>query len=378
MTSPNVLQANEAQAPRSGRSAAPRARLSALWRALRGQGSPTRLGLSVAVGLFIGCQPLYGLHLPLCLLVCMPFRLDAVVAYLAANISNPLLAPFLLIAEVELGSLLLHGAPVAFDLAAARTTGIAGFARQAALGSVLIGALLALVGGSVASAISRRSQAATPLDLARRRTRARYAATPRAQRYYVAAKLATDPVLSEISALGPLGQVLDAGCGRGQLGLCLLELGHADSVSGFDFDAEKVAVAQIAAGSDAHFRVGNLLAEPFESADTVLLVDVLHYLAASEQTQLIARASASLRPRGRLIVREADGAPGVRSTLTRALERIATRVGYNKVAAQQPLGFRPLSEIAAELRAQGLECELFANPSGAKLGNRLIVAQKPP
>ncbi|HWA76021.1 MAG TPA: DUF2062 domain-containing protein [Polyangiaceae bacterium] len=351
--------------------------LGALWRALRGQGSPSRLGLSVGVGLFIGCQPLYGLHLPLCLLVCLPFRLDAVVAYLAANISNPLVAPFLLFAEVELGSLLLHGKLVGFDLATARATGIAGFAEQAALGSVLLGAVLAVAGGLLATTIARRSQAASPLALARRRTRERYDATPRAQRFYVAAKLEMDPVLAEIAELGALGDVIDAGCGRGQLGLCLLELGHAKSVSGFDFDAEKVQVAQTAARGDADFRVGNLLEASFAAADAVLLIDVLHYLTPSEQERVIARASACLRAGGRLVVREADGAPGIRSAVTRGLERVATRVGYNRVAPRQALGFRPLAEIVAEMRAQGLVCDFSAAPSGARLGNRLVIGRKP-
>lgn len=366
----------------------PRNRLSALWRALRGQGSPARLGFSVGLGLFIGCQPLYGLHLPLCVLVCLPFRLDAVVAYLAANISNPLVAPFLLLAEVEIGSLLLHGAPVAFDLAAARQAGIAGFVEEAALGSIVLGAVLGLLGGMIAAAIARRGRGRTAgqlepaqqeaLQAATRRTRARYASAPRAHRYYVSAKLRTDPVLAEVAALGELGDVVDAGAGRGQLGLCLLELGHAQKLKGFDFDAAKVEIARAAAAGDAEFRVGDLLHESLGPADTVLLIDVLHYLPVEDQSRLIARAADALHVAGRLIVREADGAPGARSALTRALENLATRVGYNRVAPRQPLSFRPIHEIAAEMRANGLECDVLERPSGAPLGNRLIVGRKMP
>jgi uncharacterized protein (DUF2062 family)/2-polyprenyl-3-methyl-5-hydroxy-6-metoxy-1,4-benzoquinol methylase len=403
----------------------PRGRLSALWRALRGQGSPRRLGFSVGLGLFIGCQPLYGLHLPLCVLVCLPFRLDAVVAYLAANISNPLLAPFLLLAEVEIGSLLLHGAPVEFGLEAARRAGISGFVQEAALGSLVFGAILGLLGGVLAAAIARRGQRRQrdpALMLAMQRTRARYAGAPRSHRYYVAAKLRADPVLAEIAEIGreaaerpgqgeldepdkldellgenalieldgrsdsseraelggghELGDVVDAGAGRGQLGLCLLELGRVRSLVGFDFDAEKVEVARAAARGDATFRVGDLLREEIGPADTVLLVDVLHYLSSEEQARLIARAARALRGHGRLIVREADGEPGVRSIVTRALERVATLVGYNRVAPRQTLGFRPIRAIVAEMEAQGLECKMLEKASGAKLGNRLIVGRK--
>ena len=124
----------------STRAAEPKYWLSRLLRLLRGEGSATRVGLSVGLGLFIGCQPLYGLHLPLCLLVCLPFGLDALLAYVAANISNPLVAPFLLLCEVEVGSLLLRGHALAFDIGAARRADLAGIAREVALGSVVVGA----------------------------------------------------------------------------------------------------------------------------------------------------------------------------------------------------------------------------------------------
>ncbi|HEV8244759.1 MAG TPA: DUF2062 domain-containing protein, partial [Polyangiaceae bacterium] len=125
-----------------------RAALARFWRVLRGgQASPARLASSCALGLFIGCLPLYGLHLPLCIGACLLLRLDAVVAYLAANISNPLLAPFLISAEVEIGSWLLTGQLVSFDVERARRVGVSGFIAQAAVGGVALGALLSLLGG---------------------------------------------------------------------------------------------------------------------------------------------------------------------------------------------------------------------------------------
>ena len=109
-----------------------------------------RLAVSVGVGLFVGCQPLYGLHLPLCVLLCVPLRLDAVAAYLAANISNPALAPLLLVLQVNVGSLVLTGGYAALSLDQARQTGISGLVVQATVGSVLVGATLAAF-GSVAA-----------------------------------------------------------------------------------------------------------------------------------------------------------------------------------------------------------------------------------
>ncbi len=128
-----------------------------LWRRLRGGAfSPLRLALSVAAGSFIGSQPVYGLHFPLCAAVCLPFKLDLVAAYLAANVSNPLMAPFLVVLEVNVGSYLLTGQLAPFDVARAREAGISGFVTQALVGSLVVGAVLATVGGIAAYFVARR------------------------------------------------------------------------------------------------------------------------------------------------------------------------------------------------------------------------------
>jgi uncharacterized protein (DUF2062 family) len=133
-----------------------RGRARESWRLLRGKSSPARLGVSVGIGLFIGSLPLYGLHLWLCLALCLPLRLDAVAACLASNISNPFVAPFLILAEVELGSYLLHGERASFDLSQAKLHIITHVLYEAALGGILIGTLLALAGGVAAALLARR------------------------------------------------------------------------------------------------------------------------------------------------------------------------------------------------------------------------------
>jgi len=144
------------------RRASLRQNLRTVWRRLRGgEFSPTRFALSLAVGFFIGSLPLYGLHLPLCMAVCLPLRLDVLVAYVAAHVSNPLLAPLLLVLEVNVGSWLLVGRHAVFDVARARETGVSGFVVQAAVGAVVVGAALAVVGAAggylLANAFRRRA-----------------------------------------------------------------------------------------------------------------------------------------------------------------------------------------------------------------------------
>ena len=84
--------------------------LRKLWRHVREEHvQPHRLGLAVGVGLFVGCLPLYGLHLGICIAVAWALRLNKATVYLAANISNPLLAPLLVAAGIAIGEWIRFG-----------------------------------------------------------------------------------------------------------------------------------------------------------------------------------------------------------------------------------------------------------------------------
>lgn len=340
------------------------------------------MALAVALGLFIGCLPVYGLHFVLCVLVCLPFGLDLVLAYLVANISNPLVAPFLITLEVEVGSLLTTGHHAAFTLEQAKLTGILGFVWQAVVGSVVVGAVLGAIGSALAYLIARE-RAGAPADeieegmaveTAVRRTIQRYHSVPRGDRIYVSIKLHTDPLTRLLAALpGDFGRVLDAGAGRGQFGLFLWELGRCTELRGFDTDARKVAVAERAAAGDAHYETRDALESNAREVDTLLLIDVLHYLPRPEQDELLRRAARSVS-RGRIVIRELDAGPAARSTITRAFEWLAKVSGYNRGRAGRH--YRPASEIVAQLARAGFSAEVLGASEGTPFANVLIVATR--
>src|SRR5215470_2656007 len=64
---------------------------------------------AIALGVFIGCLPVYGFHLLLCWGTGAALGLNRFKMYLAANISNPLVAPWLIVAEVQTGAWLRRG-----------------------------------------------------------------------------------------------------------------------------------------------------------------------------------------------------------------------------------------------------------------------------
>ncbi len=132
-----------------------RAGISALIARLRG-GELTRARLvgSVALGMFIGCTPLYGFHIWLVLAAAAPLRLDALVAYLASNVSIPPMIPFLLFAEAQVGTFLLEGRFLELSLHELAPTNIFDLGVAVALGSLFVGALVAGLGATLAWVIA--------------------------------------------------------------------------------------------------------------------------------------------------------------------------------------------------------------------------------
>jgi SAM-dependent methyltransferase len=220
---------------------------------------------------------------------------------------------------------------------------------------------------------------APPWVTAVERVAARYASpvsprpAERALFHWVRTKLLGDPV-AKLVAEHASGSLLDVGTGRGQVALLLLLLGRVSRVHGIDWDAGKIAAASRAAeGLDASFARGDARTAPFEPADTVLLVDVLHYFTVPEQNAILDRAAAAVRPGGRILVREADAGAGWRSVTTLWEERVFTLLRVNR---GERLRFRAPGELVARLEAAGLACEVRPAWAGTPFSNVLVVGRR--
>jgi uncharacterized protein (DUF2062 family)/SAM-dependent methyltransferase len=387
-----------------------REELRRAWRELRGvQPSPARTAVAVALGLFVGSIPAFGLHTPVVMTVCLLLQLDAVLAWVASNISNPFFAPFLITAEVQVGARILDGKFLYISPDLVREKGVWNFIWSsigyAFVGAPLVGLALATVGGIAVYGglrVKRRfspakkrepyrlPESAPPWWHAVERVAGRYVpmtelSTPaqRTRFHYVRVKLMTDPMPKMIADLfgekdGVLGEVLDVGTGRGQLPLLLLELGRATKVRAVDWDEPKIAAAREAAAHapplDASFDVGDAREAMLAPADTVLLLDVLHYMAPAEQDAVLAGAARAVRAGGRLIVREADTERGWRSWVTLGEELFFTFVRFNRGARVR---FRAARELTALLQREGLRCDVRPAWGKTPFSNVLIVAERP-
>ena len=179
------------------------------------------------------------------------------------------------------------------------------------------------------------------------RVAARYGVCGRTTRAYVASKLRRDPVHAAVLALARplgLGVVLDAGCGRGQMGIALLEAGLARAVLGLDCVAARLAETRRAAAGLAFGVAAQDLAsgKALPPADTVLMIDVLYQLAPAVQRQVI--ASAARAARRAVLIRALDPDRGWRSALTLGFERLTRHLSPHAGRHVAPL---PVAEIAA-------------------------------
>jgi SAM-dependent methyltransferase len=179
--------------------------------------------------------------------------------------------------------------------------------------------------------------------------------------------------LLDLAAEDGFGDVLDLGCGRGQLGIALLEAGAARAVIGIDWNAAHLGDAARAAAGLA-FRaerrdLGNPGALP--RADTVLIIDMLYQLHTAAQHALLEAAATAARRR--ILIRTADPARGWRSTLTRTLERIARPFWPHSGAH---VNARAPAAIAAMLQARGFRVSVAPCWAGTPFANVLLRAER--
>ncbi len=341
-----------------------------------------RTGLAVGLGVLIGSSPFYGFHLAICLTVATILGLNRAITYLAAHVSLPWLAPFLIFASVQAGSLVLRGSFLPIDRSALTTLNPWTFGIDWLVGSAVVGTVLGLPAGVAAFGLTwlyRRRHPVAPDAVAERlaRAAAAYRGLGRFNEGYVRGKLGMDPVFRQLVALAPLpSPVLDVGCGRGQTLVLLAQLQPGLDGLGLDWDAPKIDLARKAAapGPGLRFEAADMRDADLAEAGTVLLLDVLHYNPVPQQDELLRRAARALRPGGVLLVRELDAARSVRAAINRWQERMGRLVRLNRGAT---LCFRPASELVAVLRVEGLDVSVVPSYGELPLANVLIEARKP-
>lgn len=148
---------------------------------------------------------------------------------------------------------------------------------------------------------------------------------------YIRSKVRTDPVYGAVldAVRGTAHPLLDVGCGVGVLTLFLREHGVQLPVTGVDFDGRKIAAAIKACANTtaASFRTGDAR-EPLPAGHSVLLLDLLHYFTAADQTRILENAAAAVPPGGVVIIRDAINDGSWRYRVTYAQESFSRVIAW--------------------------------------------------
>jgi len=365
-------------------------RLQRAIHALRTEGdSRARESIAVGAGLMIGCTPFWGFHFVLCWLAGALFRLNRIKVYLAANVVNPLILPPLLYAEVQAGSLVRRGHLLDLSTSLLESGSVWRFGVDLVVGSVVVGIIVGLTGGLITYA-ARRPARDPFFRLLSRRASDRYLDAGITAWEFARGKLSGDPVYATTLGThlsGATGSLLDIGCGQGLM-LALVAEAQATAADGtwdttrpdppqfsrligVETRARVAAIATTALEHEAEIISADARTAPLPSGDVVLLFDVLHLLPDADQRALLRQLRAAMPLDGRLLVREADAAAGLRFAIVRLGNRLKALVTGHW---RQRFAFRTADDWRLLLHQTGFAPRVEPMGDGTPFANVLIVA----
>lgn len=208
--------------------------------------------------------------------------------------------------------------------------------------------------------------------------------------HFARTKLRADPVYRAILELGLLQgrtNVLDLGCGQGLLTAWLLaaescyECGawprawpaapRAVSTRGIELMPREVERARRALGSGSNVSQADIRSAPFGSVDAVVILDVLHYMTAQAQADVLRRVRAALPSRGLLLLRVGDADAGLRFHYGQWSDRLVLLLRGHWLAAQH---CRSVAQWRVLLSQCGFDSEAKPMSRGTPFANVLLIA----
>jgi uncharacterized protein (DUF2062 family) len=356
---------------------------------LRTEGSgPGREAAAIGMGVFLGCLPFYGFHLLMCWALGTLFRLNRLKVYLAANISNPLVAPWLIFVELQTGAWFRHGSFQALSPHAIRTAGVGVVGLDLLVGSVLVGTALAILAGGATYATLRASADDADFVELVRRAADRYVDASITAWEFARGKLRGDP-LYRATVFGRMlpsgGTLIDIGCGQGLMLALLAEARRTmdegtwpstspvpprfDRMIGVEIRPRPAVLARTALKGDAEIVHADARALMAGQARAVLLFDVLHLMDAAQQDSMLADLASALDAEGVILVRDTDASAGWRFNAVRIGNRLkALAVG----AWHQRFSFRTRAEWLACFEGHGFAAEVRPMGEGTPFANLLF------
>jgi SAM-dependent methyltransferase len=212
--------------------------------------------------------------------------------------------------------------------------------------------------------------------------------------HFARGKLSGDPVFREILQRGLIAadsHVVDIGCGQGLLSAWLIAAGDMASdadwpknwgqaprnvtVKGIELmpaDVERANTALKAHANRFTFEVGDMCTTAFGKAQTVAILDVLHYVPYAAQEDVLARVRDALAPQGLLILRIGDAGGGWGFRVSNWVDSV---VFFMRGHKSSRLYCRTLAEWTHVLQKIGFQVETKPMSEGTPFANVLMLAR---
>ncbi|MET0291649.1 MAG: class I SAM-dependent methyltransferase [Steroidobacteraceae bacterium] len=209
--------------------------------------------------------------------------------------------------------------------------------------------------------------------------------------YFARGKLSGDPAFVELLERGWLSNsrhILDLGCGQGLLFAWLaaardsFERGdwpdgwpappRFERLVGIELMAAETRRAREAFGHVAEFVQADLRDASLVPVDTIVMLDVLHYLEPDAQERLLARMRAALPPGGLLLLRIGDASAGLPFRVSRWVDWLVLLArGHPSVR----MHCRSVDEWRRVLARAGFRSEAVPLSRGTPFANVLLNAR---
>ena len=157
------------------------------------------------------------------------------------------------------------------------------------------------------------------------------------------------------------GRISDLGCGYGFMSYQLHFAAPGRDITGYDYDEEKITVANHCFSRDEHIRfsaadISGMLPEP---SDAFILADVLHYLEPEQQLSLLENCMDRLNPGGVLLLRDGDRDLEERHKGTKLTEFFSTQFFLFNKTVQGKLFFLSGETIRELASRKNMNCRII-------------------
>lgn len=175
--------------------------------------------------------------------------------------------------------------------------------------------------------------------------------------------------------IGERKSIYDIGCGYGYLSYYLHFKSPNRDIKGIDYDQEKIDVAQacLSRTNSIEFLQGDVNQIQFETSDCFIFNDVLHYMSAESQENVLNNCLEKLNPNGLVIIRDGVTDLNKRHDKTELTERYSTQIlGFNKKVEE----FHFFSTEFIRTFADQNQLELHIEEQSQKTSNILFILKK--